>query len=488
MDSLDLDQYAKDALAAGCPPDQVENFTRAAITLHARQLAASAAARLCDLPNGPTHSGYGGARGGGKSHWLLAQIAADDCQRYPGLKVLLLRKSAKTNREGFEDLRQTVLPNLKHSYSATTGIVLFENGSRILIKHYQHEKEISESFLGMGYDIIAIEEATTLTEAKMNDIQTCSRTSKPGWRPRIYSTTNPGGVGHEWYYRNLIVPCENGTESTTRFIRARVQDNKFVDAGYEGKLAAQTGWRRAAWLHGDWGIASGQFFDTFRPGIHVLDHFNDHNATEWFAAMDYGFSHYTVVLLACLDYKENIIVVDEFSDRHVIPTRIDQGISAMLLAHRIPPRNREHVPINVLISGDEDQQWRPVFSKRRLFRAVAGGDLFARQYDGTTLASQFPSLGCIRPANLNRAQGWAEIQRLLGDPDHGIEPKLFIHKRCERLLNCLPYLQHDPDQPADVLKSHTNDEGLGSDDAADALRYLVATPARRLIVTKLRGL
>ena len=37
----------------------------------------------------------GGARGGGKSHWLLAQMGADDCQRVPGLKCLLLRKVGK---------------------------------------------------------------------------------------------------------------------------------------------------------------------------------------------------------------------------------------------------------------------------------------------------------------------------------------------------------------------------------------------------------
>src|SRR5512138_3351756 len=100
---FDSEQYIRTCLAAGCPTDQVENFIRAGIILQPRQLAASAAARLCDLPNGPTAVGYGGARGGGKSHWLLAQIGADDCQRFPGLKCLLLRKVGKTNRESLDD-------------------------------------------------------------------------------------------------------------------------------------------------------------------------------------------------------------------------------------------------------------------------------------------------------------------------------------------------------------------------------------------------
>jgi hypothetical protein len=55
-------------------------------------------------------------------------------------------------------------------------------------------------------------------------------------------------------------------------------------------------------------------------------------------------------------------------------------------------------------------------------------------------------------------------------------------------LNCLPYLQHDPDQPGDVLKTNTNDEGVGGDDAADALRYLVAHKPLRSYMCKLRGL
>ena len=97
---------------AGCPREQMDRFASADVVLQARQLAASAAARLCDAPNGPTAVGYGGARGGGKSHWLLAQMGADDCQRVPGLKCLLLRKVGKANMEHFEDLRRRLFGRL----------------------------------------------------------------------------------------------------------------------------------------------------------------------------------------------------------------------------------------------------------------------------------------------------------------------------------------------------------------------------------------
>ena len=41
-----------------------------------------------------------------------------------------------------------------------------------------------------------------------------------------------------------------------------------------------------------------------------------------------------------------------------------------------------------------------------------------------------------------------------------------------------PARQHDPNRPKDVLKVDADEEGVGGDDAAGALRYLVATNPR----------
>ena len=133
----------------------------------------------------------------------------------PGLKCLLLRKVGKSNKENFNDFRLRVLRHIPHTYSASTGILTFPNGSRIIIGHFQKESDI-DIYLGLEYDVIGIEEATTLTHRKFQDICTCCRTSKPDWRPRIYSTTNPGGVGHQWYFKKFIVPFRQGTETDRR--------------------------------------------------------------------------------------------------------------------------------------------------------------------------------------------------------------------------------------------------------------------------------
>ena len=106
----------------------------------------------------------------------------------------------------------------------------------------------------------------------------------------------------------------------------------------------------------------------------------------------------------------------------------------------------------------------------------------------------------LRPANMDRVNGWAEIMSRFGEPQCGIQPgstpddsanirpTLFIHQRCGRLIETLPALQHDPNRPEDVDKIDADEDGVGGDDAADCLRYLVATKARQIVERKLRGL
>ncbi len=477
--------------AAHCPPGQIINFSTAGVILQPRQLLASAAARSCDYPDGPVAIGYGGARGGGKSYWLLAQMGLDDCQRFPGLKCLLLRKVGKSNFEHFEDLRQRLFRHVPHVFKVRKGEMIFPNGSRIIAKHFQHEKDLDD-YLGLEYDVIGVEEATTLTARKYSDITTCCRSSKVGpdgqrWRPRIYSTTNPGGVGHAWYRAKFIIPHQKRDEQETRFIPALVQDNKYNNPDYQKVLERQTGWKKRAWLHGDWDIAAGQFFTNFRREAHVIEEFDDRAAQEWFAAFDYGFRHYTVVLLGCKDGDGNTFVVDEHAQREWLPERHARAIDEMLARHGVssrPDPRKERIIAGISFG------YEPLpYGRRALARFSAGLDVFSRQSDGTTIAHQYLKHGIrLTRANPERLNGWAEILGRLGDPDAGVPPKLFIHKRCKLLLNCLPSLQHDPNHPEDVLKVDVDEDGLGGDDAADALRYLLATKPRELIVTKLRGL
>jgi len=238
-------------------------------------------------------------------------------------------------------------------------------------------------------------------------------------------------------------------------------------------LETLTGWQKRAWLDGDWDIAAGQYFTTFRREVHVVEDFDETRAREWFAAFDYGFAHYTVALLGCRDGDGNLFIVDEHAERLWLPQRHAAGIKAMVGRHHVPVDSRlETRPLEL---GD-------------LRRFVAGADVFSRQGDGLTVAQQYSRHGItLTPASMDRLNGWAAVQQGLGDGENGVRPTLFIHSRCGRLIETLPALQHDPNRPEDVLKVDADEDGVGGDDAADALRYLVATKSRTISQKKLSG-
>jgi len=197
-----------------------------------------------------------------------------------------------------------------------------------------------------------------------------------------------------------------------------VTDNRFCNPEYVKVLENLSGWQKRAWFDGDWDIASGQFFTTFRRDVHVVEDFDDTRAVEWWAALDYGYAHYTVALLGCRDGDGNVFVVDEHAQRLWLPQRHSNAILAMLGRHNLV--------------------------EKELKRFVAGADVFSRQSDGTTIAQQYARQGInLRVANTDRVNGWAEILHRFGDPENGIVPTLFIHRRCGRLLETLPALQHD---------------------------------------------
>jgi phage terminase large subunit len=438
---------ARAAREAGCPDEQLRNFLRAHICFQPAQFRASAAARACDLPDGPTKVGYGGARGGGKSHWGLAQVVCDDCVRRPGLKFLYLRKVGKAGREAVNDLRRDVLHSIAHTYRRQEGVLALRNGSAVVLGHFQNEKDI-DSYLGLQYDGALIEEATQLTARKVKDISTCIRTSKPGWRPRTYFTTNPGNVGHTWFKKLFIEPLRRGCETETRFIQATVRDNAFVNGEYRHELETLSGWQRRAWLDGDWDIAAGQFYTTFTREEHVCAPFQVPRGWRFWCAMDYGFVHYTCVYLLALDGDGMLYVLDEHAKRGWLPRRHAPAIHAMLRNHRL--------------SVDD------------LSGFVAGADVLQRgkDKDGLTIADQYQELGIsLTAAHDDRVNGAAELLSRFGDPENGIEPRIWISDSCVRLIECLPALQHDPTFPEKVKKWDTDDDGLGGDDPFDACRY-----------------
>ena len=153
-----------------------------------------AIAREADRKGGPVDIGLGGARGPGKSHAILAQVALDDCQRVNGLKGLFLRQTGVAAQESFSDLIDKVVVG-RVEYRRTGQTLSFPNNSRIILGGFKDERDI-DKYIGIEYDVIIVEELNQLTEDKHTKLRGSLRTSKPNWRPRLYTSFNPGGIGH----------------------------------------------------------------------------------------------------------------------------------------------------------------------------------------------------------------------------------------------------------------------------------------------------
>jgi len=252
------------------PADQVAAFRRGNYLALPWAWGFHAAARAADQAGGPVMIGTGGARGPGKSHAIMAQVGLDDCQRAPGLKALFLRRVLKSAAESFDDLIRKVFHSVPRE--ALVGRVEFPNGSRILIGGYKDERDI-DKYLGIEYDVIVIEESTQISGERRDKIRGSLRTARADWRPRLYESTNPGGVGHKAFKDLYILPLRQQRQTATRFYPATYKDNPFLKPEYIQYLESLAGPLGKAWRDGDWDVFEGQAFD-FAWDRHVCKPFD----------------------------------------------------------------------------------------------------------------------------------------------------------------------------------------------------------------------
>jgi phage terminase large subunit len=469
--------FISQAAQAGLPMEQTASFLKGKYTPLPWALDFHRLARECDREDGPTEIGVGGSRGPGKSFALYAQVAIDDCLRHAGLKVLYLRKIGVEGKEQFRELRDKLLLNkVPHTYKESSGVIEFPNGSRIRVGGFKDERDV-DKYLGMQYHIIVIEECTTLSATKYQALRDSNRSSDR-FRPRMYNSTNPGGIGHSWYRKTFVEPARKlDFTGKTRFIPATVDDNPLINKEYISNLEQNVGWRLRAYRYGDWDIAAGQYFTNFRYNIHVVEPTIYPVSWTWWGGYDHGFVHPAVFHLGAQDNEGNIYIADESVTIRGQVDRIAHDIACVLERNEIA---EVYTPASQPYKRVKDHRLRAI---------AAGSDIFARRANdgGKSVAENFRTLGLkMKAANMDRVNGWGEILKRLGDVEGGgdspskvmIEPTLFISKRCERLIETLPLLEHDPARPEDVLKVDADEEGQGGDDAADSARYLAMERVR----------
>ncbi len=394
---------------------------------------------------------YGGARGGGKS-WALRRKLILMSLHYPNLRTMILRRSYPQLRENH------ILPLLSEigaiaQYSETAKTFLFPNGSRIRMGYCATERDVLQ-YQGQEYDIIAIDEATQLTEYQFQTLKACLR-GVNDLPKRMYLTCNPGGVGHAWVKR-LFVDRQFSAEEDPReytFIPAKVYDNKILleqDRAYVRQLQSLPETLKRAWLEGEWDLFEGQFFSEFRRDLHTITPFSIPDEWPRFVAIDYGFDQLAALWLAVAT-NGTLYVYREYCA---------PNLTLSQAAREVAMRSK----------GEE------------ISYAVASPDLWNRRQDsgrsGVEIMQAQEGMPPLLKADDRRIIGWRALREYLQLPSEGEEtrtPRLQIFTPCCELIRCLGALRFDTHRTEDASSTpHAVTH------APEALRYAVMSRAESL--------
>lgn len=436
-----IENFVRMAKAAGIKQAQLERFLLLKYVPFPWQMIFHKVAEEADMEGGPVDIGVGGARGPGKSHGVFAQVVIDDLQRVPGLKGLFLRQTGKAAKESFEDLIDAVLRGkASYKYNSSSGSIHFENGSRLLLGGFENENDV-EKYVGIQYDVMAVEELNQLTEEKVIKLKGSLRTSKPGWKPRMYTSFNPGGIGHNFIKEHYIIPFREGKQTTTRFIPANYKDNPLLNQGYVDYLEGLTGNLGKAWREGDWDIFEGQYFTEWRNERHTCQPFEVPDSWVRYRSYDHGRSKPACCKWYAVDYDGRVWVYREY---------YPVGVDADEIAKEI-----------VRLSGKE--RYRYSVADPSIFSNTG---MIDRKTGAQTIAEIFARYGVafIR-GNNNRIHGWATMHQYLKWTEEE-RPKLIYFSTCTNSIRTIPMLRHDDHRPEDLNSD-------GEDHAADVDRYLL---------------
>ena len=392
---------------------------------------------------------YGGSRGGGKSHISRIKMCLL-ALNYPGIQILLLRRTLRELRENHVMQLQKLLKGIA-VFKESTKEFVFPNGSRIVLGYCDAEKDVLQ-YQGQAYEVITMEEATMFTEFQFQALTESNRMSgnlKKEFTPRMYFTCNPGGVGHQWVKRLFIDKDYRGSENPDDylFIPSNVYENKYLmehDPNYVRILENLPEDRKQAMLYGNWDIYDGQFFPEFRRDIHVIEPIQIEKHWNKYIALDYGLDMFAVIFIA-VDTHGKAYVYNEIHKPNLIVSEAIQVLKSVM-------RTNEYKGI------------------------YAPPDLWNRNRDtGKSTFEMFRDAGVVfTKASNNREFGWLAVKEWLKlrKKRHEQTGELYedsdirIFSNCTNLIRCIPQLQHDEKNPNDVATEPHDITHI-----TDALRY-----------------
>lgn len=401
------------------------------------------------------YTAYGGARGGGKTHALRvgAYIGA---LKYPGIKILIIRRTYNELRENHIEPMVKMVPQQLATYNGSIYLMRFENGSTIKFGHYNGDSSELE-YQGQEYDWIFMDEATQFTEHQFRILGGCLR-GVNDIPKHFYLTCNPGGIGHKWVKRlfidrqfktNCANPEENENPNDYKFIFALVEDNKLLvqsSPQYIQMLANLPEKMRAAHRYGDWNAMSGAYFEEFNEAKHVIDPIPISKEWRRYRAFDYGVRDMFACLWIAVDFDGRCYVYREYLMGEDLDVEGSHGL--------IVPDAAQAMHDNTMISERIDITFAPP-------------DMWLTQsIGGKCAAEEFMVNGvAVVKANNNRVQGHMLIKQMLADMPDG-KPQLLFFKNCKHLIEDIAAIQVDDKNPNDCAKQPHD-----ITHSVDALRY-----------------
>ena len=414
---------------------------------------------------------YGGARGGGKS-WAVRVKAALLAERYPGIKLMIVRRTYPELQENHilplcallhcfhEDPRERLAV-----YNDTKKHIVFPNGSRILFRYCETDKD-AERFQGTETDVLFIDEATHQSEERMKKLTACVR-GVNAFPKRIYLTCNPGSEGHAWVKRLFIDRRyrEGENPADYSFIPALVTDNKALmaaDPGYIRQLEALPPKLRKAWLYGQWDVFEGQFFEDFvddpkgyvnRQFTHVIEPFTPPADWRVYRSFDWGYNR----PFSCGWWA---------IDRDGVAYRIAEYYGCT----ETPNEGLRWEPNKVFSELRRVENEHPLLAGRHI-AGVADPAIWDAERGDSIADIAARHRIYFEPGDNKRIPGWMQLHYRLSFDENGY-PLLYVFKSCRAFIRTIPALLFDARNSEDLDTSQ-------EDHVADETRYfLMAHPIR----------
>ena len=422
---------------------------------------------------------YGGARGGGKS-WAVRVKAVLLCLAYPGIKVMIVRKT-------YPELQENHIQPLTEllrcyagrderiaSYNDQKKTISFPNRSRILFRYCRNEQD-AQRFQGTEVDVLFVDEATQQSEERMDKLRACVR-GVNSFPKRIYYTCNPGGEGHAWVKRLFIDKVYKGAERAEdySFIRALVTDNTALlreDPDYLQRLDSLPHRLREAWRYGKWDVFEGQFFEElclepdttaakeagFEPDAEQLR--REHRFTHvipaidlsrgpqrsWkiYRSYDWGYNKPFSCAWWAVDYDDVLYRILELYG--CVPGSPNEGVR-----------------------WDNDRQFRRIAEIEREHPWLRGKEIHGVADPSIWNGNGGPSIADMamkhhvyfQPGDNERIPGWMQVHYRLQFDENGYS-RMYVFDNCRDFIRTMPLLLYDPHKPEDLnteMEDHIADE------------------------------